>query len=82
MHLMQANNIAIMDADYRGEYLMQLYNYTTHPVEVTEGARICQLEFVPILHDGKRGTKHIPTISTVIDPDMYAEFDVRYPSQR
>jgi dUTPase len=48
-HLMLANSVAVFDADFRGEYLMQLYNYTAETVEIPAYTRLAQLEFFPYL---------------------------------
>jgi len=32
MHLMLANAVAIIDSDYRGEYLIQVYNFTDQEI--------------------------------------------------
>jgi dUTPase len=46
---MVANNVAIFDSDFRGEYLMQLYNYTSKEVNIPVFTRLMQLEFFPYL---------------------------------
>ncbi|MDR2540590.1 MAG: hypothetical protein LBD11_02110 [Candidatus Peribacteria bacterium] len=59
--LMVANNVAIFDSDYRGEYLMQLYNYTSETVEIPAFTRLTQLEFFPYLRGDKQfGTDFVP----------------------
>jgi dUTPase len=47
--LMVANGVAVFDSDFRGEYLMQLYNYTSEVVEISAFTRLMQLEFFPYL---------------------------------
>ncbi|MBO4203727.1 hypothetical protein J5893_02745 [bacterium] len=32
--LMLANGVAVIDSDYRGEYLLQLYNFTAQTVKI------------------------------------------------
>lgn len=44
---MLANSTALFDSDYRGEYLMQLYNFTDKTIEIPQYTRLCQLEFAP-----------------------------------
>lgn len=44
---MLANSVGIVDADYRGEYLMQLYNFTDKVIEIPQYTRLCQIEFCP-----------------------------------
>jgi dUTPase len=53
MGLMLANAVAIFDSDFRGEYLMQLYNYTSQVVEIPALTRLAQLEFFPYLRGEK-----------------------------
>lgn len=45
--LMLGNHVGIIDSDYRGEYLMQMYNFTDKEVSIDAYTRLCQLEFCP-----------------------------------
>lgn len=45
--LMLANNVGIIDSDYRGEYLMQIYNFSDKEISIEAYTRLCQLEFCP-----------------------------------
>ncbi|MBR4567428.1 hypothetical protein IKO18_03185 [bacterium] len=36
-----------MDSDYRGEYFLQIYNFTNKPISIEKYTRLCQLEFAP-----------------------------------
>ena len=80
--LMQLNSIAIMDPDYRWEYLMQLYNFTKDSVKHERYTRLCQLEFVPYLHDDKYWIGYVPEIEFVVDKEMYGDFENRFISER
>ena len=81
-HLMQANSVAIMDPDYRGEYLMQFFNFTKEAVNHPIYTRLCQLEFSPYWHEWKYGTDYTPEIEFVVDKDLYDNFDSRFESVR
>jgi dUTPase len=52
--LMLANSVAIFDSDFRGEYLMQLYNYTSEKVTIPAFTRLAQLEFFPYYRGEKK----------------------------
>jgi dUTPase len=81
--LMVANSVAVFDADYRGEYLGQLYNFTSDNVEIPAFTRLMQLEFFPYLSEqGSFGSQHIPALEMVVDPEMYQVFAENYPSER
>ncbi|EKE30239.1 MAG: hypothetical protein ACD_2C00018G0002 [uncultured bacterium (gcode 4)] len=80
--LMQWNNIAIMDPDYRGEYLMQMYNFTKDAVKHEKYTRLCQIEFSPYWHEWKFGTDYVPEIEFIVDKDLYDKFDEHYASER
>ena len=47
--LAPANKVGVIDADYRGEILVALYNHGTEPQTVGNGERIAQLAVVPYL---------------------------------
>ena len=82
--LMQANSIAIMDSDYRGEYYMQLYNLTDEPISIEKYSRLCQLQFKPVYQPEfpRYGTDQVPSLEIAVDQDMYDEFAERFPSDR
>lgn len=44
-----ANGIGVIDADYRGEIGVALYNSSDEPFEVHDGDRIAQMMFLPII---------------------------------
>ncbi|MDR0651521.1 MAG: hypothetical protein LBG59_09300 [Candidatus Peribacteria bacterium] len=54
MGVMLANNVAIFDSDFRGEYLMQLYNYTSQVQEIPAFTRLVQIEFFPYFRGEKK----------------------------
>jgi dUTPase len=81
--LMFANAVAVFDADYRGEYLMQLYNYTSETVEVPAFTRLAQLEFFPYLRGEREfGSQIFPLVEMKADEELYARFDQAFPSER
>jgi hypothetical protein len=81
--LMIANSVAVFDADFRGEYLMQVYNYTNTIVQHPAYTRLAQLELFPYLRDGgKFGTGEIPELEFVVDPVLYEHFAEHFPSER
>ena len=47
--LAPANKVGVIDADYRGEIIVALYNQSGAPQEVAPGERIAQLVIAPIL---------------------------------
>ncbi len=81
--LQLANSVGLVDSDYRGEYLMQLYNFTNQPVEIEEGARLCQIEFCPYYRGTQQfGTSEVPALQIKIDPELFTNFEEAYPSVR
>ena len=46
--LAPANKVGVVDSDYRGEYMVALFNHSTKPVTVTHGQRIAQLVIMPV----------------------------------
>ena len=81
--LMLANSVGIIDADYRGEYFMQLYNFTQNPIQIKKYTRLCQIEFVPHYRgDAKFGTTEIPPIQMKVDDQLFQTFSDKFPSVR
>ena len=80
---MLANSVGIIDSDYRGEYLMQLFNYTKEAITIEQGTRLCQIEFCPHYRGNQQfGTKEIPAIETRIDAELWERFDEEFSSER
>lgn len=46
--LAPANKVGVVDSDYRGEYMVALFNHGSEPVTVTNGQRIAQLVIMPV----------------------------------
>lgn len=44
-----ANGIGVVDSDYRGEIMVSLVNLSDKPYTVTNGERIAQLMFIPVI---------------------------------
>ena len=47
--LAPANKVGVIDADYRGEIMVALYNHSSQAVEVEPGERVAQLVITPYL---------------------------------
>ncbi len=47
--LAPANKVGVIDADYRGEIMVALYNQSPKPQEVAAGERIAQMVIAPFL---------------------------------
>lgn len=47
--LAPANKVGVIDADYRGEIMVSLYNHSDMPVTVEGGERVAQIAIVPFL---------------------------------
>ncbi len=47
--LAPANKVGVIDADYRGEIMVALYNHSAQPVTVEQGERIAQIVITPYL---------------------------------
>ena len=46
--LAPANKVGVVDSDYRGEFLIFLYNQSQEPQTVAPGERVAQLVIVPV----------------------------------
>lgn len=49
--LCPANKVGVVDSDYRGEFLIFLYNQSGTPQVVQPGERVAQLVIVPVLQE-------------------------------
>ena len=47
--LAPANKVGVIDADYRGETMVALYNHSSQAVEIEPGERVAQLVITPYL---------------------------------
>lgn len=83
MWIMLWNSTALIDSDYRGEYFMQLYNYTNKSITIEKYTRLCQLEFCPH-HRGinQFWRETIPWIEIKVDQNTFENFAELYPSER
>jgi len=78
-----ANSVAVIDADYRWEYMVQLYNFWTEKMFLEKNTRIAQLEILPYYYDlGNFWTKEIPELEYIVDVDLYKNFEKKFPSVR
>jgi len=80
--LILANWVWVIDNDYRGEYFLQLYNFTDAPVMHTAWTRLGQIEIVPYFIPEHSTSLHMPPLHHIIDADIFADFEHHYPTQR
>jgi len=81
--LMIANNVAIFDADFRWNYIMQFYNYTNKKLSFKKYTRLTQMEICPYYIDSwVYWTKQIPEIKFIIDKEIYNDFENKFESDR
>ena len=50
--LAPANKVGVIDSDYRGEFMVALYNHSNQPQTVSHGDRIAQLVITPVITPG------------------------------
>lgn len=50
--LAPANKVGVIDSDYRGEFIVALYNHGDEPQTVSSGERIAQLVITPVFTPG------------------------------
>lgn len=50
--LAPANKVGVVDSDYRGEFMIVLYNHGTDPQIINHGERIAQLVITPVYTPG------------------------------
>ena len=50
--LAPANKVGVVDSDYRGEFMVVLYNHGQRPQNVSHGERIAQLVITPVFTPG------------------------------
>lgn len=81
--LMLANSVGLVDSDYRGEYLMQLYNCTWETITIPAQTRLCQIEFAPHYRGNAQfGTREIPEIEMKVDSQLFTHFNEQFSSER
>lgn len=81
--LMQANSVAIIDPDYRWNYIMQFYNYTDKKLFFPKYSRLAQIEFAPyFVKSWVFWTDNIPDIEFVVDKELFDNFEKKLPSGR
>ncbi|MDP2669443.1 MAG: dUTP diphosphatase [bacterium] len=78
--LQLANSVAVLDSDYRGEWLIQLYNITQETKIFEAGSRLTQFEIVPTYTVST--SRELPEINYLVDQETYDQFDTLFPSQR
>jgi dUTPase len=80
---MLGNSVGIVDSDYRGEYMFQIYNFENKGKDIEAYERIWQIEFVPdfFAHTNIQDIQ-IPKIQMVVDANMYENFEQIFPTER
>ncbi len=88
MWLMLANSVWVIDADYRGEYRVQLYNFGQEIRKYPQYTRMFQLEFLPYYyittdtHSAQYWLDYIPDIEFISDEKLYQNFEQEFSSER
>jgi len=72
--LMLSNSVWVVDAWYRGEIHMQLYNLNDEPVLIDRGEKIWQLIFMDYIDNSGNNISE--------DSKHYDDFEDEYPSDR
>ena len=57
--LAPANKVGVIDADYRGEFMVALLNHGSEPQTVAHGERIAQLVITPVFTPGFREVEEL-----------------------
>lgn len=58
--LAPANKVGVIDADYRGEMMVALYNQSSEVRYIQNGERIAQLLIMPVMHSQFTETDTLP----------------------
>jgi dUTPase len=81
--LMLANSVAVIDADYRWNYIMQFYNFTDKKLVFEKYSRLTQMEFLPYyVGSWIYWTKEIPELEIVVNKELYDNFENEFNSER
>ena len=79
--LMVANNVALIDSDYRWEIKVELTSLNGKK-ELEAWTRIAQLEICPYFQEWKPYQTQTPKIEMIVDMDAYEHFAEKFPSER
>lgn len=80
---MKANSTAVIDADFRWNYLLQFYNYTKEKLSFAKYSRLAQMEIAPYyVWSWIYWTKEIPEIEFIVDKQLYDNFENEFSSDR
>jgi len=78
-----ANNVGMIDADYRGLCYLQVINLIDEDIQIERGERIGQMEiFSYYIGSGKYGTDYIPKMEMKVDEELYEDFENKLESKR
>lgn len=81
--LMLANSVAVFDADFRWNYIMQFYNFTNKKLNFEKYSRLTQMEIAPYyVWSGIFWTQKIPKIEFIVDKELYENFEEKFLSKR
>ena len=65
--LAPANKVGVIDADYRGEIKVPLYNHSTKTAFIEQGERIAQMIITPFLQADFKESKELHDLSKHIN---------------
>ena len=82
--IMFLNGIWIIDSDYRGEWMIPLYNITNEDINIKKYERIAQVEifYYYDFENNNNINKEIPKLQIIINDWVYKDFADIYPSAR
>lgn len=81
--LLFPHSVGIVDADYRWEIFIQVYNFKNEQVVIEKNERIAQWEFVQcFVKSWEFGTDYIPELNIVVEKDHFDNFATIYESWR
>lgn len=77
------HSVWIVDADYRWDIFIQVYNFKDQDITIEKWERIAQWEFSPcFVKSGVYGSWYIPNLKVIVDQLEYDNFALNYSTQR
>ena len=84
--LMLANWVGIIDPDYRGEIMVNYYNFSTQDVVIEKWAAIAQLSIelnaIRIVSEDKQYRWENTEVRGIYSEDLFSDFETKFPSWR
>lgn len=84
--LMLANWVGIIDPDYRGEIMVNYYNFGTKDVVIEKWAAIAQLSFelnaIRIVSEDKIYRWENTEVKGIFSEDLFSDFEAKFPTTR